>query len=204
MPQDEAVEDGVGGFHVLGVGPRNGLELKAETSVGAVYDRYKRVFETHQYPSGQSNPEDVCQLVQYAWDGSQNPNGGGGYDVGRLTGVYYAPVNSAGNSCIAGTAVTSYQEWYEYWSDGQIMSRTLQMSRGGRRSTIAANYYYNSAGSNLVVNYPLATPFTQSGASLGTVSFLILTIPWGGRRRSWTIRIRGTGRRERNTMRPAV
>jgi hypothetical protein len=45
------------------------------------------------------------------------------------------------------------------------------MYRGGRSSSIAADYYYNSAGSNVTVAYPLATPFAQSGSSLGNVAF---------------------------------
>jgi hypothetical protein len=51
------------------------------------YDAYKRLGIIWTHPNGQSNPEDVCQRVQYAWDGSQNPNyAAHGYDGGRLTG----------------------------------------------------------------------------------------------------------------------
>jgi hypothetical protein len=97
-----------------------------------------------------------------------------GYDYGRLTAALYGPVDSAGNSCVAGTAPTEYAEFYEYWPDGQIMSRTLAMSRGGKSSSIAASYNYNSAGNVSYAAYPLATPFTQSGApSLGTVGFTL-------------------------------
>ena len=136
------------------------------------YDAYKRVAIIWTYPNGQSSPEDVCQRVSYGWDGSWNPNYAlHGYDAGRLTGAYYGPEDSAGNSCIAGTAPTRYQEWYEYWPDGQIMSRSLTMSRGGKTSTIAANYLYNNAGNISEAVYPLATPFTQSAPSLGTVYF---------------------------------
>jgi YD repeat-containing protein len=60
---------------------------------------HQRLGEIWTYPNGQNNPEDVCQRVTYGWDGSWNPNYfWHGYDVGRLTGASYGPVDGAGNS----------------------------------------------------------------------------------------------------------
>jgi hypothetical protein len=85
------------------------------------YDSSNRVIEIQKYPQGQSNGEDVCARVAYAYGTNQNAPY---YNYSRLTSA-----STRQSSCSAGP---SYSESYTYNQYGGMASKTV--AKGDRPS----------------------------------------------------------------------
>jgi RHS repeat-associated protein len=133
-------------------------DAKGQQSV-YTYDTHKRLTEVQVFPTGQNNPEDVCQQARYTYDGS------GGFNLGRLTSVGYSNVNGSGNPCIPGST-NNYGETFYYWFD-KVATKSMSV----QNHTVSVSYLYDYAERISSVIYPITTPFTSSGASLGNVYF---------------------------------
>jgi RHS repeat-associated protein len=134
------------------------------------YDTYKRIRQYQVFPTGQNNPADPCQGAFYSWDGSfSTPN----YNVGRISMIEYGDY-AASTSCVPGTPGMYYVDWINYDAGGRVANKRTEMHRNNGRDygSVTSTYGYDSLGRLSFVSYPMATPFAQTGASMGTDWFI--------------------------------
>jgi RHS repeat-associated protein len=129
------------------------------------YDEYKRVTTIQRFPTGQSNPEDMCQRAWIVYGGTSGPI----TSYGRITDIEYGSLDWT-TACVPGVPPTVYHESYVYWPTGDVNGKSTQILRTVCSScvmqsgTVGVNYTYSAEGRlQQVSGVPILLPFSQVG-----------------------------------------
>ena len=125
-----------------------------------LYDSFDRVVEIHRYPHGQSQAEDVCQRVVYAYDGYGDSSYTSLYAVGRLAA---AVMGDPSCPVTPGGITQQFTEAFSYSSNGsgrvtqkhlELYNATTGNPSGGSATWWDVGYRYNVLGQTVSVIYP--------------------------------------------------